>query len=194
MTHASTNTVLLVCTANVCRSPAAQHLLSTYLSALGLSSVTASSAGVRALEGHPIDARMAELLASDGIQSQAFRARRLDRASVDAATIVLTATTQHRSDVLRVAPRALHKTYTMLEFCQMANNIPMATAPSMKDRASPLEQWLSNARSLSVRPINEATLSIEDPYRRSKKAYKVAYDQIRNAMHSIASSLANSQL
>lgn len=55
--------VLVICTANICRSPVAQVLLQK---ALHDYNVLVESAGTRAVEGHPADASMIELMLERG--------------------------------------------------------------------------------------------------------------------------------
>jgi len=56
--------VLMVCTANVCRSPAAQFFLQEHLKN---HDVLVESAGVRAVDGNPADPMMTEVLIDRGI-------------------------------------------------------------------------------------------------------------------------------
>jgi len=87
--------VLVVCTGNICRSPAAELLLADRLG--GDSGITVASAGVRGLVGEPISKPMAELLQADGIDPGVFRARYLREADVRGASLVLVMTRAHRS-------------------------------------------------------------------------------------------------
>jgi protein-tyrosine phosphatase len=66
-------TILAVCTGNICRSPAVEHLLAHQLGP----TVSVSSAGTHALVGHPISEPMAALLQRVGVEPQPFEARRL---------------------------------------------------------------------------------------------------------------------
>jgi protein-tyrosine phosphatase len=68
--------VLVVCTGNICRSPMAEGLLAARLAERGRS-VRLASAGIGALVGHPADATATELLALRGIDLRAHRAQQL---------------------------------------------------------------------------------------------------------------------
>ena len=81
----------------------------------------------------------------DGPSAQALRelggdptghvARWLTESMVTDADMVLTATTAHRDHVLRMAPAALRRTFTMREFARLAGSPPDAGHPS--DAGSP---------------------------------------------------------
>jgi low molecular weight protein-tyrosine phosphatase len=111
-------TVLLVCTGNICRSALAERLGRAYLDqALGADAGTVklSSAGVRAVVGSAMHPDSALVLRGFGGDPADFRARQLiDDMAID-ADLTLTMTRQHRRDVLRMAPRALARTFTLQE-------------------------------------------------------------------------------
>ncbi|MBA3802964.1 MAG: hypothetical protein H0X22_08670 [Acidimicrobiia bacterium] len=62
-------------------------------------------------------------LAERGIDGDAFRATRLDAASLADVDLVLTATRAHRTATVRLAPRLLRSTFTMLQFARLARRI-----------------------------------------------------------------------
>lgn len=109
--------VLMVCTGNMCRSPVAEHLVR----ATSAQDVVAHSAGTRATDGRPMDDHARQALeARLGPRDGEFRSRRLDAAMVAAADLILTSTRDHRSDVTRLAPQSLNKTFTLLELAFLA--------------------------------------------------------------------------
>src|SRR6476619_730650 len=91
-----TFSILTVCTGNVCRSPAVERLLARDLGP----TVGVSSAGTHALVGQPIAQPMARLLRDNGIEAQAFTARRLTETLVKDADLVLTLTRAQRGFVV----------------------------------------------------------------------------------------------
>lgn len=61
--------LLFVCSANICRSPAAEVIMNTYLKKAGLSSkVSCDSAGIHSHEGQPADERMGRIAATRGYE------------------------------------------------------------------------------------------------------------------------------
>lgn len=108
--------VLFVCTGNICRSPTAERLV-TRLQVPGL---RASSAGTRAVIGHPIHDNAAQVLEGLGGDASNFVARQLTSKIASDADLVLTMTKAHRDTVLELAPRQLHRTFTLTEAAQLA--------------------------------------------------------------------------
>jgi protein-tyrosine phosphatase len=107
--------VLAVCTGNVCRSPALELRLRA---ALGASpDVTVTSAGLHARVGEAVDPGMVRLL---GNLTAGFRARQVTPELVRSADLVLTMTRDQRRDVVAAAPTALRRTFTLLEFSELA--------------------------------------------------------------------------
>ena len=94
--------LLVVCTANVCRSPAAEILLNRAFQGAGYSGVVrAVSAGVEARPGE----RMCEQGGSRlGDGTAAHEARRLTVADLQSASIVLALDRSHRSACARLDP------------------------------------------------------------------------------------------
>ncbi|WP_323119935.1 low molecular weight protein-tyrosine-phosphatase [Burkholderia alba] len=81
--------ILIVCHANVCRSPAAE-LLFRALAPRGAQTARAfHSAGIDANEGDDIDPVMSRLLAERGVDASTHRSRRLSRGIVRDADLVL---------------------------------------------------------------------------------------------------------
>lgn len=69
-------------------------------------------------------------LEGDGIETSDFRARQCTTAMVARSDIIVTAASEHRSVVLRKAPSALRRTFTV---CELADLIELA------ERGRPLE-------------------------------------------------------
>nr|WP_307789397.1 low molecular weight phosphatase family protein [Mycolicibacterium baixiangningiae] len=111
---------LFVCTGNICRSPTAERLAIAYGSLHGLEDFTASSAGTSAVIGHPIHEDAALVLERLGGATSNFAARQLTAKIAADADLIITMTTSHRDFVLRVAPRQLHRTYTLAEAAWLA--------------------------------------------------------------------------
>jgi protein-tyrosine phosphatase len=183
--------ILLVCTANICRSPAAELILRDRLIQLGDGQIDVSSAGVRGLAGHSIDQPVADLLVADGIDPESFHARRLTATDAEGADLVLTATTQHRSEVVQLAPAALTRTFTLLEFSRLASVFPsrLAAPAGGAARLRWLRESLLEARALAGLPNMD--MDIPDPYGARPRVYRNTYVQIRNALEPIARIVGN---
>ncbi|MCA8490400.1 low molecular weight phosphotyrosine protein phosphatase [Burkholderia arboris] len=102
--------ILVVCTGNVCRSPAAQALLSHAL--LGR---TVQSAGVAAIDGTVVDPVMNELLTARGFDLSAHRARRIGDRTCLWADLILVMESAHRRLIERTYPVTRGRVYRLTE-------------------------------------------------------------------------------
>lgn len=80
--------VLFVCTANICRSPAAEAIFNALVADRGMD-YRAESAGVAALEGRTTAKETAAALEEVGIYAGEHRARQVSRLMVEEADLVL---------------------------------------------------------------------------------------------------------
>jgi protein-tyrosine-phosphatase len=107
--------ILFVCTGNICRSPAAQYLLKRRLEHEGLDDWEVESAGTWALEGRPISAHMASLLAQRGIDASAHRSREINERMIEEADLVLVMTRNHAEALGLELPEQADKVYLLSE-------------------------------------------------------------------------------
>lgn len=117
--------VLFVCTADICRSPMAQLLFPLALGGKERETFEVISAGVQAYDGLPMDPPAAAELRRLGGNPAGFRSRELTDEASEAADLILTATREQRSIVLDRTPRALRRTFTLLEFAQPSVDLMM---------------------------------------------------------------------
>ncbi|MCZ2804106.1 hypothetical protein O2W18_03220 [Modestobacter sp. VKM Ac-2983] len=104
-------TVLLVCTANICRSPAAEALLRVGLAAA--TDVEVASAGLTARVGSAIAPEMARTLP---VPVTGFQARQVTPEVVRGSDLVLTMTREQRAQLVALVPAAVRRTFTLKEF------------------------------------------------------------------------------
>jgi protein-tyrosine phosphatase len=117
--------VLMVCTANYCRSPIAEQLLTAASTArFGPGWWTVGSAGTAAYPVRPIHEYSAQVLMERNAFLEGHRSRVLDAAMLRGADLVLTATREHRSAVVRLLPAAIGRTFTMLQFARLTRMVP----------------------------------------------------------------------
>ncbi|MGM1028337.1 MAG: low molecular weight phosphatase family protein [Actinomycetota bacterium] len=182
--HDGTFRVLVVCTGNLCRSPLAEQLLrARLLSGLpGLeeSSIEVTSAGTMAVVGNRMQpAAMNEAKRLGVRDAEAHRARPLDRDQVERADLVVTMAREHSSAVVRMVPRAHHRTFTLVELTRIVESIadgrsPMPLDPIHDSGATPfLLQVVEAAEVRGLQPAQDRKgLDVEDPYRRSPAVYR----------------------
>jgi protein-tyrosine phosphatase len=80
-----------------------------------------SSAGTRAVISHPIHHSAADVLEKLGGDVSDFAAQQLTSKVASNADLVLTMTRAHRDAVLELAPRQLHRTFTLREAARIAS-------------------------------------------------------------------------
>lgn len=176
----------MVCTGNICRSPAAELLLAT---ALGPDAgVRVASAGTHAVVGAPVHPPMAHLLAAAGTPHDGFLARQLTPAIVRDATVVVTMTRRHRGHVVELVPAAVRRAFTYRELARfadaVAHDLPAGTPAERLTALLPLA-----AAQRGRVPVAPADDDIDDPYQRGDAAYARAFDQVREATAGLARAL-----
>lgn len=128
--------VLIVCTANICRSPAGQALLARHLANY---SIGVESAGTRALDGNPVDPTMARLLDSSGITGlEQHRSRPIMPTMLGRHDLVLCMEDQHVQQVLDLYPAGRGKVRLLGHWSAQQIADPIGQADSVYARA--LEQ------------------------------------------------------
>ena len=113
--------ILFVCTGNICRSPTAERLAAAAAGRDPIPDFRASSAGTRAVIGHPVHPESARVLQDLGGDPAGFAARQLTARIAADADLVLALTKAHRDAVLELAPRQLHRTFTLTEAAQLTS-------------------------------------------------------------------------
>ncbi|WP_062077781.1 arsenate reductase/protein-tyrosine-phosphatase family protein [Demequina globuliformis] len=172
--------IIVVCTGNICRSPAAEMLLDAYVG----DHVSVHSAGVRAMEGQPIPHEMLTLLAQAGFDATSHRSRPLTPDLANSATIAVGMTVAHRAQIAQCAPSHLRTTFTFDELVRTARgNVPLEGS-TVAERVTRIPLAVTRFRpQLASTPATD----VPDPYRRSRKEYAAAFDLIASGCAAIAS-------
>jgi protein-tyrosine phosphatase len=124
--------ILVVCTGNICRSPIAEGILRDELRRrLGDHAPEVISAGVSGWDGSPATQEAVEAANERGTDISGHVARRLFRRDVDRADLILCMAAEHREEVLRAAPRASEKTFTLKELVRLLETRPPAAADGL---------------------------------------------------------------
>ncbi len=112
--------VLVICTGNICRSPLAEQLLRQAANRAGLGGeLVFDSAGTHAEVGRDVHPQSVSSAASRQIVIESSIAKQLTPDLIDGADLVLTATANHRGDVVRSLVQANRKTFTLKEFVRV---------------------------------------------------------------------------
>lgn len=129
--------ILHVSTGNVCRSPITERLTRHALidrlgDPLG-GGVVVESAGTWGHEGAPMESNAETVLADFGADASGFTGRELLDDHVIRADLVLTATRDHRAQVISMGHSAGLRTFTLKEFTRLVRAIDPATLPDPLD-------------------------------------------------------------
>ena len=109
--------VLIVCHANVCRSPAAEMLFRAYAGKLAGKQprrpIEFRSAGLFAEDGRHIDPTMYRLLAERDVDPSGHSARRLDESMARAAELILVPERKQIAAIEKMAPHTRGKVHLL---------------------------------------------------------------------------------
>jgi protein-tyrosine phosphatase len=175
------------------------RLLVAAVDRAGLSDlIHVSSAGVRALTGQPMTEQAAEITVQLGGDPAPHRARDLDEAQIEEADLIIGMAREHRSAIVRLVPRAVPRTFTLIEFARLlevAAPSSTASAPTLRGQVPAfLRQIVEEAaasRGLTAVLEDPAVDDVVDPYRRSQETYDASAEQIRLAGATIQGLLAS---
>ena len=149
--------VLCVCTANVCRSPAAALLLRAGLRArLGGTAgaeIVVASAGTWASSDRPVEPGTAAALRRAGVSAAdvvAARSTRLTPEAVAGADLLIGSTAEHVRAVWRFQLASRHRAFTLGELVRLTEAIPVDDLPagSAGQRLRPGMPYVSDAYDL----------------------------------------------
>ena len=177
--------ILLVCTANICRSAMAIQMLDHKISK---NNVSLDSAGTHALNRSDMPPQAKQILDENGISQTTHISKQLTSEILEQANLVLTATAEHKSEVVRTLVKANRFTYSILEFADLINfvNNPGDSDFQIGNPPKTLEEKLqvvSSARGY----INTARdRDVPDPYAKNLSDYRLVGDLLNQATDTIA--------
>jgi protein-tyrosine phosphatase len=184
--------ILFVCSGNVCRSPfaeaVARHLLTKWLHPRQAEHFSVGSAGVNAVVGADMDPLARAELIRCGLHRESRTrhvAQQVDRASVAAADLVLTAERRHRALVVATHPAALRTTFCLLEFSRLlasAKLDPFEQDAVLRARAAVAAAAMERGMAPPVSPEDD---SVPDPMGRSKETRAHSYALLGSATSTV---------
>lgn len=190
------DTVLFVCTGNVCRSAYGHHVLETLLRERlggGLGGLRVASAGTginQALQAPEQILGLAAARCPEAVGAlAAHRPTTLDEAAVSRAAVVLAATDRHLDVVLDEQPSAARRCFTMLEFARLCGQALEEGIPS----GGGVEDLVRRCADLRDRAGGRAE-DLADPFRRSDAEYEAMAKQLQPALETMVEAVARALL
>ncbi|OEV05801.1 protein tyrosine phosphatase [Streptomyces oceani] len=190
--------ILHVSTGNVCRSPLTErlnrHALADRLGDARSGGIVVESAGTWGHEDAPMEDHAHAVLLEHGADPAGFLARELLDEHVIRADLVLTATRDHRAQVISMGHSAGLRTFTLKEFTRLVRAIDPATLPaprtasSVVERAGALVQAAAALRGWLLAPSPEAD-EIYDPYGAPIPYFRSVGEEINQALEPVVTAL-----
>jgi len=180
--------ILFVCTGNICRSPLAELLLCR---SINTPEITVYSAGTQALVGHQMPEIQQNIAMELGVRApETHRAQQLTLQHVEAADLILAMEREHRSEVVRLSPRALRRTFSLRELSRIVGivqdeDLAFEQESSLVDNLKVLVEAAAVNRGLAVPFEYPADDDVVDPYRRSEQTYHESRDQVVTALAAV---------
>jgi protein-tyrosine phosphatase len=159
--------------------------------------------------GHRMTPETAALSLEYGATSTAHAPAQLTESLIADADLILTATRDHRSEVVSLLPRAVRKTFTVNQYARLAPSLvelietrpnpleptislvePAETTPEPVELLKNLLAKTSQARSLVQPPAALTDDDITDPYKESAEIYVAVAAEINTAAETITRSFA----
>jgi protein-tyrosine phosphatase len=133
---------------------------------------------------------MARLVQEAGYRTDAFEARQLTEDFIRCASLVLTATRDHRRVVCEHLPSAVRRTFTLREFARLVASADLTTLP-----AGPTAVRLATAIPYALEQRGRYHVTAEDdgvvdPYGATESLYRRSFSTIESAVTGIAQALA----
>lgn len=190
--------ILFVCTGNICRSPIAERLtryeLAARLGGRAATQIVVESAGTWGHEGAPMEAHAATVLGEYGADPGGFAGRELLDEHVIGADLVLTATLDHRAQVISMGHAAGLRTFTLKEFTRLVQAIDPATLPdplhgsAVAHRARALVRAAAALRGWLLASSPEAD-EVDDPYGAPISMFRNCGEEIYDALDPVVTAL-----
>lgn len=168
--------LLFVCTANIARSPYAQHRARQLASPAQLS---VASAGVPGVPGRAMDAQMAAQLHSRGGSGEDHVSQVLGLELLEEADVVVTFEFAHRLRIAQAWPDQLPKVFALRQLADAIGAVPRgAGGRALVDQAS------------AVARADGMHWDVTDPHRRGRAAARACAAEIDQALAVVVPAVA----
>lgn len=164
-------TVLVLCRANMARSPLAAALLRDALDRIGRSDIRVVSAGFDVPSAEAVSDEALQVGRGRGLDLSRHRSRRVSADEVADAALILTMTEAERARAARLAPLAISRTFSLPELSRLlrTSDRRARTARDIATRAH---------RARPVTPPADAPEDVADPLGRGVRHYQGMADRL----------------
>ncbi len=182
--------VLHVCTGNICRSPLGERIMRGELDRrFGPLATDFDVRGAGTYGGHdgqPMHPPTAAVLTELGYDPSGFTATWLREPQAQWADLILTATADHRRQVLGLEPRALRRTFTLLEFARLVTDVRPEDLPpgSPAERLQAMVGYAIDRRAVDPPPYRGAD-DIDDPFDEPIEVYRATARKVSGAVEAM---------
>lgn len=178
--------VLIVCTANHCRSPIGEQLLEFAIDQRFATpdQWEVESAGTDIPGPWPLHPSAASVLAERLPVVAEHYSRQLKPAMIQGADLVLTATRKHRGVVVSNVPAAVGRTFTILQFARLCDHVQPVSAVENGAAGRQLVVEAKLARS-SLQPVPGDEDDLPDPMGRGFAEFEVCAERLQDAVDRI---------
>lgn len=183
------SSVLLVCRANLCRSPSAEVMLARALSARGREpgdGLEVRSAGMEVVEGQTAPDDFVELALVRGIDLRAHRPLAFDAALAERADLILTMTRDLLRTMVVVAPMAWPRSFTLLELVRRGAVTPPGPGESLASWVARVHGTRDRAELLGQDPADD----LRDPMVDASESNEAMFGELERATRRLARLLA----
>lgn len=175
-------TILVVCTANICRSPVAAALLGHELGELGIS---VTSAGTHALVGSMPAPESVDFIRTRSGAELEWHGVQLTKAAAEVPDLILTMTEEQRSWIARLAPRTVRRTFTLLEFVRVVDllddDAAFASLTDLVRACVPLRQRAS---------LDGEPNDVPDPFGGPAEGYETSFRTVEDATRRVSRAIS----
>jgi protein-tyrosine phosphatase len=158
--------VLVVCTANQCRSPMAERLLARRLEQAGIDARVGSAGFLNG--GAPAAAGAVAALRRLGLDLRDHRSRTIDAELLDAADVTITMEGTHVVDIATTWSGHGHRSITLSD---AVDGLALAADQPIGDPES-LRSWAEEVHRSATSSVFDQRRDVPDPMGRSRRAFR----------------------